>query len=440
MNLEYFIAKRVAIGGRNSFSGKIILIAIIAIMLSMAVMIAATSLISGFKYEISEKIFGFWGHIHITDYNTENSVESIPININQSFYNGQHDAEILANIGNIHHIKRAEETSFPLRLLGDREVESNGGVRHVQMYANKAGIIKAKDQLEGIVLKGIGKDFDWTFIEQYMTDGYTLSFPDSVASNGILISESTAKRLKLKVSDKFTVHFVESGTRVQRLFSVTGIYKTGLEEYDKKFALVDIRRIQQLNGWSENEVSGFEVFIDDIRDLDAYDEYIYYQVLGPNLMSRSIKDVYPGIFNWLNLQDVNERLILALMIIVSIVNMMTALMILILERTNMIGILKSLGSSNLSVRKIFLYHAAYIIGFGLLLGNILGIGFCLLQKHFGFIQLPEESYYVSIAPIEMSIPTIIIINIATFLITLLVLLIPSMLVTRIDPVKAIRFK
>jgi len=313
-------------------------------------------------------------------------------------------------------------------------------VHHVQMFANKAGIIKANDQLEGIVLKGIGQDYDWSFMERYLVDGEILSFTDSTESRDILISESTAKRLKLKVGDKFTVHFVDSGSRIQRLFKVKGIYKTGLEEYDKKFAIVDIRRIQQLNGWSENEVSGFEVFIDDIRDLDAFDEYIYYQVLGPNLMSRSIKDVYPGIFNWLNLQDVNERLILALMIIVSIVNMMTALMILILERTNMIGILKSLGSTNLSVRKVFLYHAAYIIGFGLLLGNILGIGFCLMQKHFGFIRLPEESYYVSIAPIEISIPTIIIINIATFLITLLVLLIPSMLVTRIDPVKAIRFK
>ncbi len=440
MNLEYFIAKRVARGGQSSFSGKIIIIAIIAIMLSMAVMISATSLISGFKKEISEKIFGFWGHIHITDYNTENSVESIPISTKQDFYNGKNGALLLSDIGRINHIARASDTGFPINLLGDREVKSSGGVKHVQVYANKAGIIKAKDQLEGIVLKGIGKDFDWSFLEKYIIEGQKLNLQDSVETNGILISESTAKRLRLEVGNKFTVHFVESGTRIQRLFKISGIYKTGLEEYDKKFALIDIRRIQQLNGWSENEVSGFEVFIEDIDDLDAFDEYIYYQVLGPKLMSKSIKDVYPGIFNWLNLQDVNERLILALMIIVSIVNMMTALMILILERTNMVGIMKALGSTNFSVRKVFLYHAAYIIVIGLFLGNLLGIGFCLLQKYFGFIRLPEESYYVSIAPVDIQPFTILLINLGTFIIILLVLLIPSMLVSRIDPVKAIRFK
>jgi len=308
------------------------------------------------------------------------------------------------------------------------------------MFANKAGIIKAKDQLEGIILKGIGKDYDWSFMKDYIVDGEVLEFNDSTASRDILISESTAKRLKIKVKDKFTVHFVESGDRIQRLFKVKGIYKTGLEEYDKKFAIIDIRRIQQLNGWAEDEVSGFEVFLDDIRDLDVFDEYIYFHVLGPELKCLSIKDVYPGIFNWLNLQDVNERLILILMIIVSIVNMTTALMILILERTNMIGVLKALGSPSASIRRIFLYHAAYIIGLGLLLGNILGIGICLIQQQFGVITLPEEAYYVSVAPVELDLWTILLLNLGTFLITLIVLTIPSYLVTRIDPVKAIRFK
>jgi len=437
LNLEYFIARRVATGRRSSFSGKIMLIAIIAITLSVAVMITATALISGFKSEISHKIFGFWGHIHVTSYETENSVETIPININQNFYTGYKEAVKLADIERTPYRKRE---GFSTLIRGEHEATTHGGVRNVQMFANKAGIIKAKDQLEGIVLKGVGSDYDWSFMERHLVEGEILDLTDSTESRDILISESTAKRLKLKVSDKFTVHFVESGNRIQRLFKVKGIYKTGLEEYDKKFAIIDIRRIQQLNGWSEEEVSGFEVFLDDIRDLDVFDEYIYFHVLGPDLMCQSIKDVYPGIFNWLNLQDVNERLILILMIIVSIVNMTTALMILILERTNMIGVLKALGSPSVSIRKIFLYHAAYIIGIGLLLGNILGLGICFIQQKFGLIQLPEESYYVSIAPVEINLWTILLLNLGTFLITLMILIIPSYLVTRIDPVKAIRFK
>ena len=414
------------------------LIAIIAIMLSVAVMISATALISGFKTEISHKIFGFWGHIHITNYNTESSIETKPVSLNQDFYTGYKKENV--KLDEIEQTPYRKREGFSTILLGEHAAVTHGGVHHVQMFANKAGIIKAKDQLEGIILKGIGKDYDWSFMKDYIVDGEILEFSNSTASRDILISESTAKRLKIKVNDKFVIHFVESGDRIQRRFTVKGIYKTGLEEYDKKFAIIDIRRIQQLNGWAEDEVSGFEVFLDDIRDLDVFDEYIYFQVLGPELMSQSIKDVYPGIFNWLNLQDVNERLILILMIIVSIVNMTTALMILILERTNMIGVLKALGSPSASIRRIFLYHAAYIIGVGLLLGNILGIGICLIQKYFGVIQLPEEAYYVSVAPVELNLWTILLLNLGTFLITLLVLTIPSYLVTRIDPVKAIRFK
>ncbi|MEM7103808.1 MAG: FtsX-like permease family protein [Bacteroidota bacterium] len=437
MNLEFFIAKRVAANTRNSFSGKIMRIAIVAIMISMAVMIIATALVSGFKKEISDKIFGFWGHIHINHYMVDNSIESIPISMDQDFYRGGQEGIVpLRDVDRIPYYKE-------YNLFGnviETETLTKGGIRHVQVFANKAGIIKTDSQLEGIVLKGIGKDYDWDFLQKYLVDGDTLNLHATDPTRSILISESTSKRLKVGLDDTFDIYFVEDGQQIIRRFKITGVYKTGLEEYDKKFALVDIRQIQKLNSWAEDEVSGFEVFIDDIRDLDIMGDFVYYTYIGQDLYSSTIRELYPGIFGWLELQDVNERLIVALMIIVSVINMTTALMILILERTNMIGTLKSLGIRNWSVRKIFLYHATYIIGFGLVLGNLLGIGICLLQHQFGLITLPEESYYVSVAPVNINLVTIALLNIGTLVITVLVLIIPSYLVTRIEPVKAIRFK
>ncbi len=443
MNLEFFIAKRVASSTKNSFSGKIISIAIMAIMISMAVMIIATALVAGFKNGISSKIFGFWGHIHINHFQTESSVESYPVDIHQGFYvSNAHDSDVtplLKDIGQIEYYEKWPRLSSLLGTDIETETKTKGGIRHIQVFANKAGIIRTKNQLEGIILKGVSQDFDWKFFKDYLIEGQVLEFGEEM-SRQILISESTAKRLKVKVKDKFEVHFVEDGAQIIRRFTVCGIYKTGLEEYDKKFALVDIRQIQRLNDWTPNQVSGFEVFVDDIDDMEAFGDYIYYNILGPELYSRTIKQIYPGIFSWLNLQNVNERLILTLMLIVSIINMITALMILILERTKMIGILKAVGARNWSIRKIFLYHATFIVSIGLFLGNILGIGFCLLQQRFGFITLPEEAYYVSVAPVELSIATIVSINLMALCCTVAFLIIPTYLVTYIEPVKAIRFK
>lgn len=431
MNFSYFIARKVALSGQKSFSRLIIRIAVIAVALSVSVMIVSTALITGFKKEISSKIFGFWGHIHITDPDINQSLlEIYPISSQQEFY---------PSLDTIRQVTYVETKTFLGREI-ERERTTKGGVRHIQTYVIKPGIIKANDEIEGIILKGIGKDFDWEFLQQYILRGKPIAFPDTSASSEILISKQTADRLKVDVGDKFVIHFVEKGEQLRRRFTVSGIYKTGLEEYDRKFALVDMRQLQQILGWKDTEVSGFEVFIDDIDDLSTLSEYIYFERLPTDLYAETIRDKFPEIFEWLELQDINEIVILVLMVIVAIINMITALLILILERTNMIGTLKALGSSNWSIRKIFLYYASYIILVGLFWGNLFGIGLSLIQKHFGVIHLDEANYYLSVAPIQLSTGALLSLNLGTLLITLTFLVIPSYLVTRISPVKAIRFK
>ncbi len=243
----------------------------------------------------------------------------------------------------------------------------------------------------------------------------------------------------MSVGDKFDIHFVERGQQIKRRFTVSGIYKTGLDEYDRKFALVDIRQIQSLLNWTPEQVSGFEVFVDNLDDLSAISEYIYYEQLPTNLYAETIREKIPEIFEWLDLQNINEAVILSLMIIVAIINMITALLILILERTNMIGILKALGTSNWRIRSVFLYYAAYIVLTGLLFGNLLGLGFCWLQDTFEFIRLDEANYYLSVAPIAINWWWVLALNAGTLGITLVFLILPSYLVSRVDPVKAIRF-
>lgn len=613
MNLEFLIAKRVGTATKKSFSRAILRLAVIAIALSMVVMIVATGMVAGFKNTISEKIFGFWGHIHITSSYAPSSYafESSPINQNQDFYpsldtvgqvvykmpelNWWSTLQLNSNNPNlsialglillalfcVFFLKEKIRLSYRLLialclmiggsvLFGMQEYQlvqddvthtTQGGVRHIQYYIHKEGIIKTKDQIEGIVLRGVGADYDWDFLQQYIQEGSTLNTSAEKAERGILISEITAKRLKLKLNDDFLIYFVQDGSSLGRKFTITGIYKTGLEEYDRRFALVDVRKLQQLNNWrpyksygteldlqeeqlslkgltaataEDNngwayvqqhlqkgsllnfadssfsgaliphhvaytrqvdvgdslylnytdigggkhtfaflvqgiykapndpnikktifvpweaidnlnhvlppQVSGFEIFIDKIADLDAFGNYTNYVVLmGKDQYANTIKELFPNIFDWLSLTDMNERIILLLMILVSIINMTTSLMILILERTNMIGILKALGAKNWSIRKIFLYNAAYIIGYGLLWGNIIGLGLCWLQMHFGIITLPEDLYYVSVAPIELNWLTVLMLNIGTMVITLTVLIIPSWLVAKVDPVKAIRF-
>ncbi|NJB86506.1 lipoprotein-releasing system permease protein [Lewinella marina] len=440
MNLPLFLARGVAKGGSQSISRTIIGIAVAAVAISMAVMVLASALISGFKSEISAKIFGFWGHIHITEEQAASDImltSEFPISNRQEFYPG------LADLGPIEY----RDFTDPLGGNGGELRTTQAGVKHIQQFILLPGIISSFQEgerladTEPLILKGIAEDFGWDDFGQYLVEGEPLNVVPDSTSRDILISNSTARRLRIGVGDR--VDFVYfSGLREEknRAFTVRGIYKTGLEEYDSKFAIVDIKQLRRLLNWQDDQVGGFEVILEDIDDLDAFSDYIHYDVLPQHLYADSIRNKLRELFNWLDIQDYNGIIILILVVLVAIINMMTALLILILERTNMIGTLKALGQHNWGIRKIFLYYAGFIVVVGLLLGNGLGLGLAWVQKTYGVVQLDEESYYLAVAPIKLEWLTILGLNVGTFCVTLLFLVLPSYLVTKIDPVKAIRFK
>ncbi len=420
MNTPFYIAQRIAASGQKSFARLIVTIATAAVALSIAVMLIATSMTRGFKSEITNKMFGFWGHIHITSVQQTTSFEPAPIGATPLFM------QALKSVKNVEYTE------------GGRDKTTKGGVHHIQSYATKAGIIKTKDNFEGIILKGVGSDYNWNFVEKNLVEGRKISNCDTCRD--ILISKSTADRLNLKTGNKFVVHFVQDNKQEKRLFQICGIYKTGIEEYDKRFALVDIHFVQELLGWSSNQVAGFEVFVDYMQDLKPISNHIYSELITNDLTSQTVREEQPAIFDWLDLQDTNEYVILGLMLLVSIINMVTALLILILERINMVGTLKALGTTNWGVQQIFLYYGIIIIGAGLLIGNAFGLGLAWLEQRFHFIKLPEADYYLSYAPIHFDWSVIAFLNIGTLLITSLFLILPTFLITSISPIKAIRFK
>jgi lipoprotein-releasing system permease protein len=440
MNLPFFLARNVARGGTKSVSRTIIGIAVAAVAISMATMVLASALISGFKTEISDKIFGFWGHIHITaDAASYGILDSYnyPISTDQDFY------------PSLDTIRRITIDPIGGALLADEEETrtSKGGVKHIQQFIvlpGVASVYKADDRLptqEALILKGIAEDYDWDNFGKYIVEGEPLRISPDSTSRGIVLSSITAKRLKVGLGDRVDFTYIDQTLKERpRKLTITGIYKTGLEEYDRQFALVDIKHPRALLNWKDDQVGGFEVTIDKLDDLELMSTYIHYEILPQDLYGESIKRKVSELFKWLEIQDYNQAIILALMIIVAIINMMTALLILILERTNMIGTLKALGQSSWSIRQIFLYYAGFIIVVGLFLGNFIGLSLCWLQKTFEFIKLDEESYYLAVAPIKVEWMTVIGLNVGTFLVTLAFLVVPSYLVTRIDPVKAIRFK
>ncbi len=428
MNLEYFIARRIAFSQRGSLSRFIIIISIVAVSLSLSVMIISTAMVNGFQKEISRKVFGFNGHILITAYDPE----LIP-------YSEQS-------------IKSDEDLQKKLS-----EME---GVAHVQQYVTKIGVLKAgnkeEDEIEGLIFKGVGEDFDWKSFRQYIVEGDSFKQKGIDTSKNILVSKVTADRLNLSLGQKVFVYFVDNAKRISRLrvydFMITGIYNTGINEYDKKFALLDISRLQKLNDWCHFElvngdsvkvcndsINGYEIFLNDIDQLDQESDLIS-DAIPLSLYATTFKKINPNIFDWLSLQSVNEVIILTIMIIIAIINMATSLLILILERTTMIGVLKAIGATGKTVINIFLLNAAYILIFGLLVGNVLGLGICFLQQEFSIIRLPEESYYVSVAPVHLDWLLIGLINIGTLVVCIISLIIPALLVLRIKPVEAIRWE
>jgi len=431
MNLSHFIAKRIAFSKSKSFTKVIVRIAIAAIALSLATMIITTLIISGFKKEISTKVFGFWGHIHITDTNINRTFEQIPISKSEDY------------IGEIEEIEWLNY-QVPVSVLGYEMIgkykskRTEGGVKHVQPFVWVAGIIKTKREFGAIQLKGVDENFDWETFPDFMVEGEKLDLSGE-ENNGLIVSKVTAKAMQLKVGQRVQVSTLRENEELKRVFVIKGIYNTGLEEYDKRFAIADSRKIQNMLDWDEDEVSGIEVFIEDIADLDLINEYIYNEILPARLYSETIRTKFPSIFEWLKLQDINEDLLLWLMLIVAIINMITALLILILERTHMIGLLKALGSTNWQIRKIFVYNAAYIIFFGLVIGNMLGLGICFIQDQTHFITLDEASYYLSYAPVQFNWGSVLLINVFCFLTTVLFLVLPTYIITNINPVKTLRF-
>jgi lipoprotein-releasing system permease protein len=440
MNLPLYLARGVARGGTQSISRTIIGIAVAAVTISMATMVLASALVNGFKSEISTKIFGFWGHIHITADAASYGIldtYNFPISRDQDFYPS------LDTTGQV----TLEGFGSSLGLDAAEPQTTRAGIKHIQQFIVMPGVVSVYQPgerlptQEALILKGIAEDYDWENFGRYLVDGEILRVSPDSTSRGIVISSITADRLNLGLGDRMDFAWLnQRGESRVRAFQVTGIYKTGLEEYDRQFALVDIKQPRALLGWREDQIGGFEVVLEDIADLELFSEYIHYEVLPQDLYGESLRKKVSELFNWLDIQDYNFAIILALMVIVAIINMMTALLILILERTNMIGTLKALGLNNWSIRRIFLYYAAFIIGFGLLLGNGIGLLFCWIQDTFGIVRLDEASYYLSVAPIAINWWTVLAINVGTFLITLIFLIIPSYLVTRIEPVKAIRFK
>jgi lipoprotein-releasing system permease protein len=413
LNFEHFIAKRVIAEKETGkkISRPIITIAIISIVLGLAVMILSVAIVTGFKTEIRNKMIGFGSHIQIVNYDSNNSYETQPINKNQDF--------------------------LP-------ELDAVEGVVNYQVFAIKAGMMKTKEAVQVVVLKGIGCDFNWTFFESNLINGNVINLIDSSYSNNIVISNYIANLLKLEVGDKVTMYFAQSPPRARR-FVVSGIYETGLEELDRVFALVDIKHIQRLNDWEQNQVSGYEILIDDFEKIDEYKDEItdiaglQFAEDGSRLKIQSIKDKYPQIFAWLNIQDTNVWIILGLMVIVAGFNMVSGLLIIILERARMIGVLKSLGTQNWSIRKMFIYQSGYLIGKGMLWGNIIGILICLIQFYFHPFKLDPESYYVAYVPIKLKISHLVLLNFGVMAVTLLMMIIPSSLISRISPDKAIRF-
>jgi lipoprotein-releasing system permease protein len=413
MNLPYFIAQRLIKGRREgtSFSRPINVIAIVGIAAGLAVMIIAVSILTGFKQQIREKVVGFGSHIQITNLDNNISFETAPISTKLAFV---------------------------------QKIRSLQGIKHIEVFATKAGIIKTDENIQGVVLKGIGPDFDWSYFKSNIIDGSVFQVTDTSTTSKVIISKKISDMLKLRTGDSFAMHFIQDPPRMRK-FTISGIYETSLEEFDKIYVLCDIGHIRKLNGWAADQVSGFEIFIDDFNQLDymtqAVRDAVGYKITE-NETKVSIKNIrtkYPQIFDWLNFQDMNVIIIITLMLVVAGFNMISGILILILEKTNMIGVLKALGSQDKMIRKVFIYQAAYLIVKGLFWGNLIGIGLALIQLKTGLLSLDPVSYYIKTVPVNLNITHIILLNAGTMAAIIIMLLVPSQLVSRIAPVKAIRY-
>lgn len=413
MNFEYFIAKRIHFKqDEKNVSRPAVRIAIIGMALGLAVMLIAVAVIIGFKKEIRDKTIGFGGHIQVTYFDNNNTFDLKPIRMDQ---------ELLEKINAIPE------------------------VNNTQRYITKPGIIKTDNDFQGIVLKGVGEDFNWNFFKTNLKEGELLNTSTDSLSNNIIISTYLADKLNLNLGDNFYTYFIQDNVKARR-FTITGLYSTDFVEYDKLFLLADIRHLAQLNGWEADQFSGLEILIKDFDKLNETANEVYaftanrFNEQGESYYTRTIEQLNPHIFSWLGLLDMNVWVILGLMLAVAGFIMISGLLILILERINMIGILKALGATNWSVRKIFIYHSLFLILKGMLWGNLIGLAICTIQYYFKIIPLDPASYYVATVPIYFNWTYIILLNVGTFIVSALMMLVPSYLITKISPARTIRYE
>lgn len=407
MRYEYYIAKKFISGGSNTgrFNKPVIRAAIMSVALGIAVMIIAVMIVTGFRNEISQKVTGFVSPVRITVFDSNNSFEEAPLDKNYML---------------------------------EQQVKKVNGVKHIQPYATKAGILKTKTELHGIVLKGVDNDFDWSFFKDKMVAGDVLNFSGDSSAKKVIISENISRKLNLKLNDSFLVFFIQQGKKIRK-FEVGGIYNTGLsDEFDNIFILCDLKQIQSLNDWSEKQIGGYEILVNDFNKVNETASAIY-ESIGFQYNTQTALELYPQIFNWLELQNINVAIIITLMVMVTSIAMISTLLILILENTASIGLLKALGSQDASLRKIFIYLAGYIILQGAFWGNVIGLGLCWIQHRFGVLKLEQESYYMPVVPVNFTFSGWLLINVVAILICTLMLIIPSAVVAKISPVKVLRF-
>lgn len=414
MNFELFIARKIHFNheGEKRATPPAARIAMAGIALGLAVMILSVAIIVGFKKEISEKVIGFGSHIQISNLNSGSTFESAPIAVSDTLIN---------------------------------DLYAIPGVKHVELFATKPGIMKTDDSFQGVILRGVDSNFDWSFFEKNLKEGslFTVS-PDST-STSVIISRYLSNLLNLKVDDTILTYFVQDDVRARR-FTITGIYETGYIEYDKLFVIADIKQIRRLNHWEADQASGIEIKLDHFDQLEQVAEELFFEMAtrqdrhGNFFLTRSVKELNPMIFSWLDVLDINVVVILLLMMAVAGFTMISGLLIIILERINMIGILKAMGQNNKSIRKVFLYIAFFLIGKGMLWGNAIGLVICFLQSQFRIFKLDPANYYLDAVPIDLNLFTFLLLNVATLCVSMLIMLIPTWMITQVDPAKSIRFE